>query len=103
MRRLLIAGGVAAALFAGATGLASADQDNGADAALCPVVGQGVPFAGEIPGGYTFLPNGGENGAGQHANANGLNKNGGPGLLESGEPSAPGTEGFTPIWNFDAE
>ena len=99
MKRLLMAGGVAAALFAGATGFASADQDNGTNAFLCPVVGQGVPFGVEIPGGYTFLPNGGDNGAGTHANINGLNANGGPGVLPSGEPNAPGADGFTPIWN----
>lgn len=103
MKRFLIAGGVAAALFAGATGFASADQDNGTNAFLCPVVGAGVPGAVEIGGGYTFLPNGGENGAGLHANANGLNKNGLPSDVGAENPNAPGAEGFTPIWNPSVE
>lgn len=98
-RRLLVGGALSLALFLGATGYASADQDNGVEGAfLCPIVGDGVIGAPGIdaitpPAGTSILP--GKNRAGQHANANALNSNG------DGAPNAgnsPGAEGFTPIW-----
>lgn len=100
MKRVVVAAGVAAALFFGAAGVASADQDNGTDAFLCPVIGHGAAnapgLAGqtlELPGGETsILP--GKNKAGSHANANALNENGGPAV-----GNVPGADGFTPIWN----
>ncbi|MDA0353222.1 MAG: hypothetical protein O3A10_13550 [Chloroflexi bacterium] len=100
MKRLMAATGIAAALFLSAAGVASADQDNGEGAFLCPVVGQGAAnapgLAGKtltLPGGETsFLP--GKNKAGLHANANALNENGGPAV-----GNVPGADGFTPIWN----
>lgn len=84
-------------LFAAATGVASADRDNGTDGFLCPVTGEGVlsapgrEDAGPYPGGGgTFLP--GNSDAGSHANANALS---GP----PGPDNRPGAEGFTPLWN----
>lgn len=99
VKRVMVASGIAAALFLSAAGVASADQDNGTDAFLCPIVGDGVIAAPGIdsispPAGTSILPAGGENQAGSHANANALNENGGP---EAG--NVPGADGFTPIWN----
>jgi hypothetical protein len=98
-RRLFVGGALSLALFLGATGYASADQNNGVEEAfLCPIVGDGVIGAPGIeaidpPAGTSILP--GNNQAGQHANANALNSHG------DGAPNlgnTPGAEGFTPIW-----
>jgi hypothetical protein len=99
-KRKMVAAGVASlVLFLGATGFASADQDNGVGTSfLCPIVGDGVLDAPGIdaispPAGTSILP--GKNQAGLHANAHALNSH------EGGTPTAgnvPGAEGFTPIW-----
>lgn len=102
MKRAIAATAIAVALFGGATGFASADQDNGdPNAFLCPVVGHGAAnapgLAGQtatLPGGETTILNPGNNQAGTHANANALNENGGPAV-----GNVPGADGFTPIWN----
>jgi len=101
MRRAMVAAGVAAALFAAATGFASADQTGDPNAFLCPVIGAGASGApglegelGTLPGGEATIGNPGNNQAGGHANANALNENGGPAV-----GNVPGADGFTPIWN----
>ena len=67
---------------------------------LCPIVGDGVLKNGRggngvinPPAGTSFLP--GKNQAGEHANENAYNKNGGP---DAG--NNPGhNPGYTPIWD----
>ena len=99
----------AVVFFAGATGIASADQNNGVvDAFLCPIVGDGVINAADTngdngvavitpPAGTSLLPAGSEdsNGAGTHANAAALNP-GGPG--DSANNPGVDNPDFTPIW-----
>ena len=98
LRRIL--GGVAAAGIL--LPLASAVPTY-AEPFLCPIVGDGVLNAdghngdnGVVaigpPAGTSLLP--GSNQAGPHANVNAYNAFGGP-----GPGNAPGTPGFTPIWN----
>jgi hypothetical protein len=84
-------------LMSAGTGMAFADQDNGTDAFICPVVGEGAMNAGREAGPYpgggaTFLP--GNEQAGTHANESALNERGGPAA-----DNRPGADGFTPIWN----
>jgi len=104
MRKGLLAGGVAVALFAaGAVGA-------GAEPFLCPVMGEGALNAPGLDGSHQnsvgALPSGdatirpGNNQAGANANANALNQFGGPGdTTPDGGYNVPGTPGFTPIWN----
>jgi hypothetical protein len=98
MRRFVIAGGAAVALFVTvATGA-------GAEPFLCPVMGQGALNAAGLDGSHknsvSALPSGdativpGNNQAGARANENALNEFGGP-----SPTNVPGTPGFTPIWN----
>jgi hypothetical protein len=68
---------------------------------LCPIVGEGVLKNGrgghdviEPPAGTSFFP--GDNQAGDHANENAINRNGGPDLPENNPHD--GTPGYTPIW-----
>jgi hypothetical protein len=92
------------AVFA-AVGVVTMGTAQAASAApfLCPVVGDGVNNADaqngdngvqaiSPPAGTSLLP--GNNQAGANANANAYNEFGGP---DAG--NAPGTPGFTPIWN----
>ena len=75
----------------------------GAEPFLCPIVGAGTSNAPGLqgtaatssinpPAGASLLP--GSNQAGDHANANAYNANGGPSA-----GNVPGTPGYTPIWN----
>jgi hypothetical protein len=99
MKKVLLSGVAALALFATGTAVASADQTGDPNAFICPVVGEGVLNNAEklgsnaFPGGgATFTP--GKERAGDHANMNALNENGTPSLT-----NRPGADGFTPIWN----
>jgi hypothetical protein len=93
MKKMMLAGSAAAALFA-ATAVGA-----GAAPFLCPVIGEGALGApglegkvGPLGDGATFLP--GNNQAGDHANPNAYNEFGAP-----SDTNVPGTPGFTPIWN----
>jgi hypothetical protein len=72
---------------------------------LCPIVGDGVLNADSKngdngvaaitpPAGTSLLP--GKNKAGDNANSNAYNDNGGPGIPTNNPHE--GTPGFTPIW-----
>ena len=101
MKKVWLSGVVAGALLLVPTA-ASADKVGDSDAFLCPVTGEGVLNSPKLNanllpgGGATFLP--GESRAGDHANMNALNENGGPSATNK-----PGADGFTPIWNPDLE
>ncbi len=86
-----------------ALGLATTGVATAGSQFLCPIVGAGVNNADahnglngvqaiNPPAGTSLLP--GKNKAGENANPNAYNANGGP---EAG--NTPGTAGFTPIWN----
>jgi hypothetical protein len=98
MKKMIMAGGAAVALFA-ATAVGA-----GAAPFLCPVMGQGALDAPGLDGTHKnmvgALPSGdatirpGNNQAGDNANSNAYNEFGGP-----SPTNVPGTPGFTPIWN----
>jgi hypothetical protein len=98
MKKLVIGSAAGVVLFlAGATGV-------GAEPFLCPVMGHGALNAPGLDGSHKntvgTLPSGdatirpGNNRAGENANENALNENGGP-----SPTNTPGADGFTPIWN----
>ena len=101
MKRVLLPAVFGAVVFfAGATGVASADQD----VFLCPIVGDGVINADSVNGdngvavigpdaGTSLLP--GNNQAGPNANDSAYNGGGGPSFGNN-----PGhNPDYTPIWN----
>lgn len=95
-------GGVGLALVVGG-GLLFVGSASAQEPFLCPIVGDGVLNADSRngdngvaaitpPAGTSLLP--GNNQAGANANPNSYNAFGGPSA-----GNAPGTPGFTPIWN----
>jgi hypothetical protein len=97
MRRVVTSLVAFGLLMSAGAGVAFADKDNGTDAFICPVVGEGAINAGRdahayLGGGATFLP--GNEQAGTHANESALNERGAPAA-----DNRPGADGFTPIWN----